>query len=405
MGKEIFMQDFELAFDNAQIFNYPWRKPEQFDPSSGADRAVMADLMRRGARTLDKGHELAEDLFEMTHPSQAEDETMRQEFMFDMLSDWKREGNYFYFPWLNRIDHFPDVDTLRKVYRFRDKLLLTDEEAAQGYKARPFVAGQSVGRAIAKNLVLSGLGGAIMVADSDRVSFTNLNRLYLPMSAVGQAKVDITAKEISERDPYLEQIHFNQGIRHQDRAALLAAKPSIIFDAVDHMPTKAMLRDVAIELKVPLIMATDLGDKTMVDVERYDLGGVEPFLGKLSAKQFELLLAVAEDKDVELSKEDAASINPKKLTPKLVGVRNASPRMLETVSQIGKTLGGHAQLGTTVERGGASAVKVAREIVLGRKVLSGRYIDDPKETFNFAASDSLKDSAKKVIAFVKSSRQ
>ena len=52
-------------------------------------------------------------------------------------SDWKREGNYFYFPWLNRIDHFPDVDTLRKVYRFRDKLLLTDEEAAQGYKDRP----------------------------------------------------------------------------------------------------------------------------------------------------------------------------------------------------------------------------------------------------------------------------
>ena len=55
---------------------------------------------------------------------------MRQEFMFDMLSDWKREGSYFYFPWLNRIDHFPDADTLRKVYRFRDKLLLTDEEAA-----------------------------------------------------------------------------------------------------------------------------------------------------------------------------------------------------------------------------------------------------------------------------------
>ena len=45
---------------------------------------------------------------------------------------------------------------------------------------------------------------------------------------------------------------------------------------------------VAIELKVPLIAATDLGDKTMVDVERYDLGGVEPFLENSSAKQFEL---------------------------------------------------------------------------------------------------------------------
>ena len=109
----------------------------------------------------------------------------------------------------------------------------------------------------------------------------------------------------------------------------------------------------------------------MVDVERYDdpKADVIPFLGLLT-----------EEEMVAIEKNPPSSIDTARLImEKCIGLENISVRLAKSFGQIGLSVGGIAQLGTTASVGGAYAAFAGREILLGRGPATGRYTVAPQD--------------------------
>lgn len=175
---------------------------------------------------------------------------------------------------------------------------------------------------------------------------------------------------LSELNPYVKQIHFADGMNPRNAELTSRYRPNVLFEEVDHMPTKILMRKLARQAGAALIMATDTGDLSMIDIERYDLGDNEPFLGKLTME------------DIALIENGALSSGQTvRLIEKLIGRENISSRLERSIGQIGITLGGIAQLGTTASVGAAYAAVAGREIVLGRGPATGRYKISPQSVF------------------------
>src|SRR5690606_13526941 len=119
----------------------------------------------------------------------------------------------------------------------------------------------------------SGAADTIKIADNDIFETTNLNRVRVGLTGVGQSKTEVTAREIYEISPYANVTIFDQGIS-EDTIDDFVSNPhplGAIFDVVDDLGMKVRLRMAAKKAKVPVIMLTSLEDSILVDVERYDL--------------------------------------------------------------------------------------------------------------------------------------
>jgi hypothetical protein len=181
------------------------------------------------------------------------------------------------------------------------------------------------------------------------------------MLEVGEAKTFKVGREISELDPYIDQVHLTSGLNQASLAELAAADPDIIFDEADDFLAKVQIREFAQAHQVPVVMATDVGHKSVVDVERYDLQMPQLFNGRLDRS------------DIELIKSGPLSPGDKmRITTKLIGITNASVRLLD--STMDPQLAGLPQLGSTASLGGVEAAKLTPDIILGSTFKSGRSV-------------------------------
>lgn len=346
-----------------------WSQPQQFDFTDQLDR-LRAKQLVDGARART-----------VINPD------WHEEFPdIAGVSDSERSGSWFYYPWSESLIHFPDEAAYREMRHARDRHLVTTEEQAELKDKSALYAGLSVGSHVVEHMVYAGIGRSHILADFDRVSVSNLNRIHSGMPQVGERKVDVIAKAVSELDPYMQQTLWAEGVT-KDALEGLKRPPSIIFDEVDDLAAKALLRLYAKENRVPLIMATDVGYKSVIDIERHDIESVQPFNGRLSQDLIEAMLA--------------GELSPKqrmKVTTKIIGLSNASFRLLQSVSD--KTLRGLPQLEVTASQGGALATIVARDILLGRKVSSGRRVHDARRAMKLPAEMPLADGIKVLKNFI-----
>jgi hypothetical protein len=109
-------------------------------------------------------------------------------------------------------------------------------------------------------------------------------------------------------------------------------------------------------------MMTNLGDRLLVDVERYDLESDLPYFNGRVPEVEDLDSAVGVSKDEENA-----------LAVRIVGPENVPTRVLGSLPEIGRTLVGRPQVASTVQVGGGVAALVAREILTGDRLRSGRY--------------------------------
>jgi hypothetical protein len=107
-------------------------------------------------------------------------------------------------------------------------------------------------------------------------------------------------------------------------------------------------------------MAADNGDNIIVDVERYDLHSGYPILhgllGKIRAQDF----------------KDIKPADLPRVIGRIAGVNLATPRMLQSVLEVGKTIYSWPQLGNAATLCGAILTQLTRKIILGDKVKEGR---------------------------------
>ncbi len=354
-----------------------WTQPAIFDLSNSYHQDELQHRLDTDLtmRVIDPITTIVDDLYEMKYPNGQGDKEM---FAQEKYAQGDAFGRWVHFPWSNKLVRYPNKEDHQALRTFRNKNLITDEEQKKLLLSRVAIIGLSVGSSVAEQLTLGGVGGAVLYADSDRLSVPNLNRINSNMTMIGSRKVDIAAIKTSELDPYIEQTHMAEGLTRETLKQLADFRPDIIFDEVDDLPAKVMIRQFAREQRIPFIMASDVGEKSIIDVERYDIDeSTRPFLGRLSSADMQRIMS-----------GDMTDDEKRKYVTKTIGIRNASARLLASLFQIDKTLAGFPQLGSTASMGAAASTVVAREILLGRGSYTGRGSINPRRSLRMPSAET-----------------
>ena len=280
-------------------------------------------------------------------------------------------GSWSHYPWLDLALRTISSDDYYELRTNRNRNLLTSEEQSLLRDASVGIAGLSVGSNIAAALCHVGIGARFVLADHDLVATSNLNRTGARVLDVGCPKVEVAARALLEIDPFIECTLYDEGLDARFVDDFVAAS-DVVLDELDDFQMKVLLRVGAEKHGKPLVMATNLGDSVLVDIERWDEPDAElsPFNGKLEG------LSIGDLMETNLSTEQIS-----RFAAQVVGVDNVPLRALRSLPLIGKDLVGRPQLGTTAWMGAGLAAVAVREILLKRPMASGRY--------RFAIADAL----------------
>ncbi|MEU1994982.1 ThiF family adenylyltransferase [Nocardia gamkensis] len=276
-----------------------------------------------------------------------------------------RISRYIVYPWRRTIVELPDREQFWRLRTARNRHLLTGDEQRAWSDAVVGVAGLSVG---ASALAVCALSGArrFRLAEYDTLGCTNLNRLQASVCDLGEPKLTLAQRRTLELDPYCEIAAFPQGYRPENASDYLggpggSAPLTVVIEEMDDLALKVDIRKRARALGIPVVMATDHGDSSFVDVERYDL---EPDYPLLHGRAGDLTdLTAAELRDPARRIELATAI---------VG-SDVTPRTRYSLTEVGRSLPSWPQLATAVTLAGALAGLAARLIACGSSLSSGRY--------------------------------
>ena len=262
-------------------------------------------------------------------------------------------------PYLNQEEHI-------RMRTTRNMFLIDPEEQTQLYNKKLAVFGNSVGRAITKQFVVSGIGNDITMVDPDIISGSNLNRLGVGNDQLGMHKVISTALELSKIDPYITYRTSTNPYQSGD----FGVDTDLIVDEMDDVRSKVLLALDAREKAINWMMATDLGRRAIVQGSHFK-GGKDDrlFGGKISEKEA-----------VVLTECDITPKDKQKFLLKIIGVNNIlkEPDLVRSTYKIKQgDLEGIPQLYSTVTKASAYMIELARPFLLGRIEQSFRQVFEP----------------------------
>lgn len=306
------------------------------------------------------------ELAEITYADSAQ-ASERADFVQKALQqDALQQGSWVFYPWSNSLVHIVSESDFKTLLTNRNQLLITAEEQAKLADAEIALFGLSVGNGIAMACVHSGIGQHFYLADPDSFDTTNMNRVRVGLSKLGQSKLAVTAQQMYEVNPFIIITGFPEGVNQGAVEEIVTAAQGqlVIFDEMDDFMMKVKIRQVAKAAPAPVVMLSGLGDSLLIDVERYDLDATTPlFNGKLEPAII----------DEVVSNDDVSQEDEKKYAAIIVGKENVPERAMDSLREIGKTLVGRPQLYGTVSLDGGFAAYIIRRIVLQAEMPSGRY--------------------------------
>jgi len=355
------MEEFLKSSDNGSF------KPVIFDLSKPEHRKKMSALKKSGSvkRVVGEYWSQLTELFEITHP----DLVYGPDFK-DTLADFLKQqevksplwqqGRWVFYPWISTLVQVLPEKEFNLVRTARNKYLITGEQQQLLYQARIGVAGLSIGSSVALALVLQGMSTHLKLADFDRLELSNLNRIISGVENLGSRKVELSAREIYQINPYSKIKIFNKGL-NQANIESFVKDLDVVVDEIDDFPTKTLIRQYARKYRIPVITGTDNSDGSVLELERYDLDpNLEPFKGRIEKITYK--------KALQMSKQDIG-----KFIANLVGLENIEERMQYSFSEIGRSLVSWPQLGGAAMLNGVLISYCIRQILLGEKV-KDRYV-------------------------------
>ncbi len=271
-------------------------------------------------------------------------------------------GTWAYFPWKHTVVHMLRKEDHEALLTNRNQQLVTDAEQTTLRTFNAAIAGLSVGQGVAQGLVHMGIGAQLNIADFDTLETANLNRMRGGVCDIGLTKIEVLRRYLLELNPYTDLGIFDEGITTKTRDQFLDGM-HVLVEMIDSFEEKVRLRMLARERGIPVVMTANIGDRLIVDIERYDLDRSLPLFNGLLGDVPEEILTNPDTSD-ELKHSYAV---------KLVGKEYIPQRALESVMEIGKTLVGRPQLFSTVTISSGLLVYLIRQIALGGDVPSGRY--------------------------------
>lgn len=295
----------------------------------------------------------------------SKDDKLFKRFLKDKTGDGY--GNWVYYPWLNIMVRLLEENDFIKVRTSRNQFKIQPDDQKILSESTVGIVGLSVGQSVAKTIALERIAGKVIIADFDTLELSNLNRISAGINNLGLSKTIVTARQISEIDPYIDIVCYENGITDKNISDFYNENLDVIIDECDDLKIKIKLRQYAKKLNLPLLM--DTSDRGMLDVERYDLNKKYPlFHGKVSEKTLLKCLSG------ELSKQEVI-----KVVTEIIDIETMSKELKFSMKEIGKSINTWPQLGSDVTLGGAITAMMTREIILNKSNYSGRLFFDFKE--------------------------
>ena len=281
--------------------------------------------------------------------------------------DMDTYGVWVYYPWSGRLVHMLDKDEFIYVRTNRNQYKITGREQTILSTKTIGIIGLSVGQSIALTLAMERGFGELRLTDFDTLELSNLNRIRAGVHNLGVPKVVITAREISEIDPFLHVKCYFDGLTEENMESFFTGngKLDLLVDECDSLDIKIIARHKARELRIPVLM--DTSDRGMLDVERFDLEPARPLLhGTIDN---------VDPKTIKgLSTEDKIPV-----MLQMLGIENISLRAKVSMLEVEQTINTWPQLASSVALGGAVGADVCRRILLDQFHESGRYYIDLDE--------------------------
>lgn len=345
--------------------------PEEFPAHNAAARArLAARVVEGGFLVYDTLGEQLTELIETRHPGADLTSDAMQEAVEAHLcgAPVAHHGSWFLYPWSRRVVHVLPEREFRELRASRNRNKISTEEQDRLRALRIGVVGLSVGSASAMALAMEQVGGELFLADFDRLSLSNMNRLRAGVHEIGLAKGLVTARAISELDPYVRVRPFLDGITEENMDAFLrpGGRPlDLLVEECDDLYVKVRIREAARALRIPVIMETS--DRGLLDIERFDLEPGRPIFhgltGPLDAEKLRGL----------------DSYDKVPIVLRIIGERTVSPRLAASLVEVKSTLRTWPQLASAVSLGAAAVTDTARRIALGQLTTSGRFFVDLEE--------------------------
>jgi len=338
------------------------------DASKELDKLLEAHEVRQ---VIDNYDEQYAELIVSQHPQlyqsslDVKRESLKEylEKHFSGRQSWQL-GSWVYFPWNGNLVHILEKELFLESRTIRNKDLITEHEQNEYAEFTVGCAGMSVGSNVALSLAISGGSQKIKLADGAVISASNLNRIMTGVHDVGNSKSLAIARKLYEMNPYMEIDRYDHNITEMTIDSFFETPWPIhaVVDEIDDLKTKILLRIEAKKRGLPVVMATDLGDDVMLDVERFDLDPNLPLFHGLVPGVEELLTK-------EVSKREWL-----KYATSIIGPHNASLRMQQSLLKVGTKLVTQPQLGPTAMMAGVITAYAIRQIALGEKLKSGRTL-------------------------------
>jgi molybdopterin/thiamine biosynthesis adenylyltransferase len=313
------------------------------------------------------------ELFEINNPALVFKEDFKGKFA-QHLSFLKKDhelwqdGTWVFYPWRSTLVHVLNDKDYQEVRTARNKNLINKDEQDKFYNSTIGIAGLSVGNSIALAIVLQGGARHIKLADHDKLALTNINRIRTGAYNLGILKVEITAREIYEINPYAEIEIFPEGLSMQNIKNFFDGL-DIFIDEIDNLAVKYLIRQNAQKKGIAVVMAIDNGDNGIIDIERYDKNdNIEFFHGRLGQVSYESLAAL-----------DKIGIG--RMITKLAGPENVTERMQTSLVQVGKTIVSWPQLGGAALLNGTAVAYCVRKILNKQDLENNRVIISLDEKF------------------------
>jgi len=273
-------------------------------------------------------------------------------------------GSWVYYPWRQELVHVLAEEDFVNLRTIRNRDLINKTEQQQLYDFSVACVGMSVGSASALSLVLSGASRQLKVADGAVISGSNLNRIMTGVNNVGIGKSVAMARMAYEMNPYIQMQRFDK-ITSKSIGELFDKPWTVraVIDEIDDLEIKIRLRLEAKKRRLPVIMATELGDTVMLDVERFDLEPDRP-----------LFHGLVPDIEKILYKKDMNHREWQKHAAAIIGTKNMPITLQKSLLKIGTTIVTHPQLGSTVLMTGGVTTYAIKRIASGQAMPSGRSV-------------------------------
>lgn len=346
-------------------------KAEIFKLSDEADVARLEKLLNEvsGLLVHDRVGEQLKELFKIRNPK----EDYTDDDLEGLLRSWKLSndiddyGVWVYYPWKSLLVHLVDKEEFVELRTSRNLYKITPQEQNELADKVVGVIGLSVGQSVAVTMTIERNYGTIRIADFDTLELTNLNRIRRGIDSLGLPKTTMVAREIAEIDPFVNVEIFNEGVNEKNIGEFLDgnSKMDLLIEECDSLDIKILARLEARKRAIPVLM--DTSDRGMIDIERFD---IEPdrkiFHGKIDINDPSDLKGLTYEEKIPFILE-------------LIGARKMSHRLKSSMIEVGQSVTTWPQLASDVTLGGAITAKIARQILLNKNVVSGRYYTETDE--------------------------